>query len=284
MKIWIWWTGNTPYVQTIIDEFGKQGHEVVNAPSADCDALLSLQMGSHQDIIRLHSQVPHIPLYTYVWDCYEWIWDHGRGYDWAGYGELCKVSDRVFVPSEGQRQRLFQHWNIPLEKSESIPAYAQYFDYEISDEDYVCDPLRSIPDRHAGWVEKACNELGIPYNHGGRGKGGKQKSWDDYKKFIANSSFIICPWYEASTGGMSLMEGYNIGKEILICDSPYMGAKDYFGDRAHYFQPNYDSLKEQIKYMWATRPTGPSIEDKKEFCKGFSVESFVSNLIMGMMT
>jgi len=171
-----------------------------------------------------------------------------------------------------------QHWQIPLEKSKSVPAYAQFFDYEISDEDYVCDPLRSIPDRHEGWVEKACNELNIPYNHGGRGKGSSGRTWDEYKKFIANSSFIICPWYEASTGGMSLMEGYNIGKEILICNSPYMGAKDYFGDRANYFEPTYDSMKTQIKALWEKRPAGRSLEDKKEFCKQFSVSSFVKNM------
>ena len=74
MKIWIFYTGGV-YVDTIVEEFKKQGHKIVNQPTSDCDAFLSLQMGRHAEILKLHSMAPHVPLYTYVWDAYEWIWN-----------------------------------------------------------------------------------------------------------------------------------------------------------------------------------------------------------------
>lgn len=274
MKAYIYHSGHTPYVKNLINELSN--HLTVSDKfDESCDVGISLQMGNHQKLI---STIEHlqIPFFTYVWDCYEWIWDHGRGYDWDGYGELCKVSKEIWTPSTGQCMRLKQHWNISYDKSEIIHAYAPLFEYEdVRDEGYVCNPLRTIPDRHRGWLEKVCASVGVKYRHGGRGAGSAGLSVEEYRKFIAHSSFIICPWYEASTGGMSLVEGYYLGKEVLVCNSPYMGATEYFGDRANYFEPTFDSMKEKVKLMWEQRYTFPSrpIEEKKEFCKNnFSIE------------
>ncbi len=280
MKVWIYHSNSSEYVEKIINEL-KKYINVSDIPSHDCDCFLSLQMGNHNEIIKLHN-ISNIPIYTFVWDCYEWIFDHNRGYDWNGYGNLCKNSDRIFVPSEGQRLRLLQHWNIELDKSYVIPAYAQFFDYNsVEDLNYVCNPLREIPDRHLGWIEKACKELDIPYEHGGRKSGGSHKNWETYKDFIGKSSFIVCPWYEASTGGMSLLEGYAIGKDVLVCNSPYMGAKDYFNERANYFEPTYQSLKDSIHNMWINKSKNKNIDlkDRKLFCDKFTLETFCKNLI-----
>lgn len=281
MKCYIYHSGGTPYVLDIIDEL-KNYIEVSTWPS-ECDLILSLQMGSHNELLELHYAYPHIPFITYVWDCYEWIWDHNRNYDWYGYGEVVKISKEVLVPSCGQQLRVNQHWGVDLSKIKIIKAYARLFDYPmIEDHNYVCNPLREIPDRQLGWIEKACEELNIPYVHGGRKSGSTAKIWEDYKDFIGKSSFIVCPWYEASTGGMSLVEGYNLGKEILICNSPYMGAKDYFGDRAHYYEPNYDSLVKSINHMWTNRNiiNDDDLKERKDFCKReFSLETFCKNLI-----
>lgn len=283
MKAFVYHTGHTGYVHRIIESMQKH-MEVVGLPDQDCDVFLSLQMGNHQNLAALANAAPSIPFVTYVWDCYEWIFEHGRGYDWQGYGDLCKASKEVWVPSSGQVKRLSQHWSIPEEKTAIIKAYANLFDYETTDKGYVCDPLRTIPDRHNGWAQKACEELGIPYNHGGRGQGSIGKTWDEYKEFIAGAKFLICPWYEASTGGMSLIEGYNLGKDVLICDSPYMGAKDYFGDRAYYFDPTYESFKKELLVMYHKDSISPPIDqkslaDRKQFCEdNFSVETIGYNL------
>ncbi len=277
MKVWVYHTGHTGYVNTIIESLSKFV-DVQSAPDAQTDLFFSLQMGHHDQLIHLKRSFPHIPFITYVWDCYGWIWSHGRGYDWKGYGDLCKISDEVWVPSYGQVLRIKEHWGI--ETYDVVKCYAQYFDHEVEDGGYVCNALREIPDSQLGWVEKACEELGIPYEHGGRKQGQVGRTWEEYKKFIARSSFIICPWFEASTGGMSLLESYNLGKEVLICDTPYLGAKDYFADRANYFKPTYESMKERIQLLWDQKHSFPfePLEDKQEFCQEFTVDAFAKRI------
>lgn len=285
MKCYIYHSGGTPYVLDLIDEL-KKYVDICTFPS-ECDMIISIQMGGYNELLQLHRAYPHIPFITYVWDCYEWIWEYDRNYDWRAYGEIVKISKQIWVPSSGQQLRVNQHWGVDLSKTRVIKAYARLFDFNNTiDNGYVCNPLREIPDRHLGWIEKACDQLSIPYIHGGRKRGSIGKSWDEYKEFIAQSSFIVCPWYEASTGGMSLIEGYNLGKEILICNSPYMGAKDYFGDRANYFDPTYESLVESIKKMWDNRykKSKYSLSDKKIFCKeNHSIEIMAYNLYKAMI-
>ena len=70
------------------------------------------------------------------------------------------------------------------------------------------------------------------------------RSEEEFQKWLAEANLLLCPYYEASTGGLSLLEGFNIGKPVLVCDSPYLGAKDYFGDNAFYFKNgDYEDLK-----------------------------------------
>ena len=280
MKIFIQHRHNTPYVQRLVKEISKLVEVEEHDAGSKCTHYLSLQMGGEQQIISLRQSLPDAKITTYCWDCYEWIWEHARMYDWRLYGEQCRVSDLIMVPSYGQVLRLGQHWDIIPDKTLVIPAYAQLFDYNnIGDDGYVCDPLRDIPDRHSGWVRRACSELDIPYQHGGN-----NRPWEEYKKFVGRSSFVVCPWYEASTGGMSLVEAYSIGKDVLVCDSPYMGAKEYFGDRAYYFEPSYESLKNGINVMWKQRgkPKSPTRE-RREFCHNeFGVATMARNLVAAL--
>ncbi len=166
MKIFIYHSGHTEFVKKIVRALGEHV-EIATKPDSDCDFFFSLQMGDHAELIRIRRTFPHVKFITYAWDCYEWIWEHERHYDWKGYGDLCKVSDEVWVPSHGQVLRLKQHWGI--EKYDVVKCYAQFFNHSnVHDGGYVCDPLREIPDRHRGWIAKACAELNIPYKHGGR--------------------------------------------------------------------------------------------------------------------
>jgi hypothetical protein len=279
MRMWVQWSGHTDYVARILQEFVNQGHTIYDKPNNDCDFFLSLQMGNFAACANL-AKISNIPYYNFVWDAYECL---PKGYDWDGCGQLCHAAKEVWTPSTGQSKRITEHWGVDPSKTYEIPAYGQFFEYDdVKDGNYVCDPLRLIPDRHEGWISKACSELGIPYKHGGRGRGQLGKSWEDYQKFIAEASFLVCPWWEMSTGGMSLYEGYNLGKEVLFCNSPYMGGKDWFGDRAHYFEPTYDSLKAKIKEMWDNKNTFPTRtrEEKSKWVKeNFSVQKFVERAI-----
>ena len=129
-----------------------------------------------------------------------------------------------------------------------IKTYIVPFEEDVADERYILMPLRELPDQQYSWFKSACDELGLPYvisNH--------QLPFEEYKKVVARCSFIVSPLYEASTGGLTLLEGYYLGKPVLISDSPYMGAKDYFGGRAWYFD-TYDDLKSKLQTLWNDTP------------------------------
>ena len=73
-----------------------------------------------------------------------------------------------------------------------------------------------------------------------------------------------------------------MGKEVLLCNSPYIGGKDYFGDRAHYFEPNYESLRDKIGLMWDQRRTFPSrtLADKKAWVQeNHSLQTIAKNIL-----
>jgi len=274
---------NGSYSENLVEALTKYADVTVDRPPPGChiDIFLSLSMGHDDVLLEVQRNTPNSKMVTYVWDCYGWIMDQDDRYDWEAYGRLIKGSHAVLTPSHGQTLRLKEHWDV--DDSKVIRCYGQYFDHDnVRDGNYVCNAMREIPDRQLGWVDRACHELQIPYNHGGRKRGQTGRTWDEYKDFIAGASFIVCPWYEASTGGMSLLEGYNLGKEVLVCDSPYLGAKDYFGDRAHYYQPDYPSMKAKIKEMWENKDSFPSrpLEDKQEFCSQFSADKFAERLYL----
>jgi len=66
-------------------------------------------------------------------------------------------------------------------------------------------------------------------------------SYEEYKDKVAGCRFLVSHLDELSTGGLSLMEGYYHGKPVLLSDSPWHGGRDYFGDRAVYFNHQSDT-------------------------------------------
>ena len=78
---------------------------------------------------------------------------------------------------------------------------------------------------------------------------------------------MCCDYHETSTGGLGLLEGYNLGKVSVVSDSPYEGVRDYLGDRAIYFDDNsYEDFKRVIKETWENTPK-PDLNECRDFCK-----------------
>ena len=131
MKVFIQHPDHTPYIRRLVEEMSHIVEIKEREIDNECTHFLSLQMGGESQVIGIRDQIPEAKIITYCWDCYEWIFKHprGMGYNWGLYGEQCKISDIVMVPSYGQVLRLGQHWDIIPEKTLVIPAYAQLFDY-----------------------------------------------------------------------------------------------------------------------------------------------------------
>jgi len=224
----------------------------------------------HQDLaIRARQMYPKIPLVTYCWDFYNWAWDgKNKPYDWVKYRKVLEMSQLVFVPSCAQKLRLKELFNI---NSVVIHASVQTYEHEVTDGRYVLDPVRNYPDENLGWVEKACEELGISYVHTEHGL-----SQEEFRDKVSSCSFMTCAYREASTGGLTLIEGLWNGKVSLVSDSPYMGAVDYIGDYGYYFKyDSYDDLKAKIKELWDNTP---KVEAREYITKRFTPKVFAKRL------
>jgi glycosyltransferase involved in cell wall biosynthesis len=251
--------GKSNFLIHLYDELRQLRHDVIiNDCDETCDVIISMSI-SQMPITKLaHKQYPNIPLFCYNWDIYEWVWNSSPEqlaslgsitYDYKGYGELLAECKEVWCPSECTVKRMKEWFN--LDNGVVIKTFSLFFDDKIIDNRFVFNPLRSIPDRNLGWFERACNELDIPFV----ARGSDAVDWREHKRRISRCSFLVSPYYEASTGGLTLIEGTYLGKPCLVSDSPYCGARDYLGDRAWYFKhDSYEDLKKKIKELWDNTP------------------------------
>ena len=262
------------YTENWVSELRKIGIDVlVNNCDGDCDFIIGMSDSQILNIDKYHKIFPDIPMINYDWDIYEWVWlDPIRKVFYENFGKLLKESLEVWCPSDCTIKRL-EEW-FGLKNGFVIKAPVSFFDVETSDQRYVLNPLREVPDKNLGWFEKACGELDIPFLETKH----KINNFDVYKKIVAECSFIVCPYYEASTGGLTLVEGYRIGKPVLISDSKYCGARDYFADRAVYFKADdFEDFKRRIKDMW-DNPIQLDTNVCKQHTEQFSVKNFAENI------
>jgi len=260
-----------------VPELQRRGHTVIenDFKSIKPDIIIGASISVIKQIRRAHTLFPDAPMINYNWDIYEWVWKNPRGYNWAGYGELLKESHEVWCPSESVVKRNMDWFKIGPEKSIIIKTFARLFDYEgeVKDGRYIYNPLRSIPDRNVGWLKRVCEELSLPLVESAH-----RMSEQDFQKTILECSFMVCEYYEASTGGLTLIEGHKYGKPVLVSDSPYMGAQDYFGERAEYFKhDDYESFKAKIKELWDNTPVLDRAECE-EFVQQYTIEKMVDQM------
>jgi len=242
------------WMDPLITHMEESGHQVVKDHIDESfDILFGASISVQENIYRAHMAFPNVPMVNYNWDVYEWAYNSWPSqifpYNLNLYQELLRLSKYVACPSKSVVYRNSEFFNIPESQSPIVKSFARqlYISPEqVRDDRFVYMPLRQIPDRNRGWFERACKELNVPYR-----LSDKSLSEADYQDTIASCSFIVCPWYEASTGGLSLFEAASVGKPVLFSDSKYMGANDYMGDYATKFKhDSYEDLKLKISNMW----------------------------------
>jgi len=259
----------------IADEFQRFGIEVVkNDCTEDCDFLIGLSHSLSHAIKHYHHLYPSIPMIKYNWDMYEWIWKEPRGYNWPEYGELLNRSIENWCPSEEVRLRAEEFFGCG-HNHKVIKSYARFFEHhDIRNGGYVYNPLRAYTsDRNYGWAKRACNELGIPLVESLH-----RLSEQDFQRTIAHATLLTCEYYEASTGGLTLLEGFKLGKPVLVSDSKYMGAGDYFGDQAHYFKyNNFNDYKEKIEQLF-NNPPEPDYDKIEDLCSNYTLTAMTDKM------
>ena len=251
-----------PYINVFRSKGIKIDHNSIH-PKADF--IMMTTQAWIEIVDNFHTTFPDIPLVGLTLDFYKTVWTapNPHGYKWDLYKKYLNKAEELWCISNEVIKRMEEE-GISKEKCHLMKIWARFFEYdgEIKDNRYVLKTTRPYPsDKNYGWIEKACSELNIPLrkpNHGA--------SEEEYRKLLAECSFMCADYHETSTGGLGLLEGYKLGKVSVVSDSPYHGARDYLGDRAIYFDDNdYEDFKRVIKETWKNTPK-LDLENCKEFC------------------
>lgn len=210
------------------------------------------------------------PLITYCWDYYKWAHEGATNFNWKQYAEFLKLSDLIIVPSSSQQLRLKELLGLD---SVVVKTGIKTYEHEVSDMGFILDPVRYYPEENRTWAEEVANELGIPIVHSEH-----QFTLEEFRDLVASCTFMTCAFREASTGGLTLMEGLNLGKPSLVSNSPYMGARDYLEDLGYYFQyDDKEDLKKQMLKLWTEKPKVDIIKARKHL-KEFTFDKMAKNL------
>ena len=216
-------------------------------------------------MVMFRNAFPHIPFINYTLDFYKTVWTapNPHGYNWGAYRDIIKTATEVWCISNEVKQRLTEE-GINPDLCTVMKIWARFFDYDgpILDKRYILNPARPYAaDKNYGWLDRACEELQIPVV-----KSGNQMTEEQFQKVIAECSFMCTEYNEQSTGCLTLLEGYKLGKVSVVSDSPYEGVRDYLGDRAIYFDDNnYYDFKRVIKRTWENTPQ-LNLKECEEFC------------------
>jgi hypothetical protein len=264
-------------VEPWYDVFEKMGIQTQkNSVSSDCDFIIAAGHAFIPLADQYHKLFPHIPIINYTWDLYKTIWENPGHYNWKYCLDFFSRCDELWCPSEEVRLRLSEEIPGIEDKCKIILTWARLFDFEdIQDKRYILQPMRPyVSDKNYKWLTRACKELGLPLvepNHG--------LSEEEFQRTVAHCSFLCTEYHEASTGGLTLLEGYRLGKPAIVSDSRYMGARDYFGDRAIYFKDDsYEDFKRVVKETWDNTP----VLDKdacRTFTDRYSLDKMVEKMV-----
>jgi hypothetical protein len=268
-----------PYIP-IFESKGVKVHQ--NSVHPECDFIMMTTQAWVHHIDQFHKAFPNIPIVSLTLDFYKTVWTapNPHNYDWNLYKHYLNKSKELWCISNEVITRMSEE-GIDTKKCHLMKIWARFFDYkaEIKDNRYILNPLRPYRwDKNYGWLEKACKELGIPLfasNH--------KLSEDEFQKVIAECSFMCCEMHEASTGGLTLLEGLNLGKASVISNSPYMGASDYLDESLIYFDDNnYEDFKRVIKETWENTPK-LNLKECQQFCNSHpTIEDNVDFMIKRM--
>lgn len=256
----------------LIEKIAERGHQILlNECDDSCDFILCMNGLSQSDkFLQIMRENRGIKTIMYVWDCYPWT------EYFQNYNEITTYTE-VWTPSTEVILRLKQAYGIDESKCKVIKAYTTFFENKnkpVVDNKFVYHFVRDYSDPNYLITNKACDILEIPLV-----RGNHNLSREKYEQTILSSSFLVTEYMEASTGGLTLIEGYYHGKNVLVSDSIYMGARDYFGDRAYYFKDGnfYDFVK-KMDYLWNLEYT-PDLEERRQWCQQYTIDAMVDRIL-----
>lgn len=226
--------------------------------------------------IETRVKYPTIPTIHYNWDLYPFQLIDTPGYQranpgyWDPYLEELKTCRDIWVPSycTTVRTKEFTGRDSVVIKTSVRPWEVD----KVVKGDYMVDVIRKYPDYNADLADKYKGNIPLVTT-------GNTYEWEKFKKTIAGCRFMVSPQFEASTGGLTLLEGYWHGKPSLISNSPRHGGVDYFGDRATYFQWDNPLLFRQALRQMYDNPPEIDIDEAREWiAKEYSEDAMAKRM------
>tara|TARA_R100000231_G_C5321895_1_gene163697 strand:+ start:179 stop:1063 length:885 start_codon:yes stop_codon:yes gene_type:complete len=253
---------------SIITNLENFSEEDINS----CDIILCIS-GSEHDTEPLYKKFaikyPHMKRILYLWDLYPWV----KKYNIIPF----PFYNEIWVPSNEVSLRVKELYSSS-QKTKIIKCFFESFEGEKArnlEKDFIFHPLRAYKDSNYRFLEKACEKLNINVL-----RPEHSLTFDEYKQAILNCSFLVCEYSEASTGGLSLLEGYYHGKNVLLSDSKYQGGKDYFGDRAFYFKDgDLSDFIDKVDMLHKKSKDPVDLQDRRSFCKIYSKSAMATRVI-----
>lgn len=231
-------------------------------------------------------------LVCYCWDLYPWqlsaVGEDGRptvrASQFREYVEVLKAADLIVCPSYkaavrvretvGQTVRVVPS---PVFGWEPPPGVA------VGHGEYVYDVMRPYDgDRFKDAARTACRLLGVEC-----WGGGERVPWDVFRTLVAQAGCLVSAVEEASTGGLTLLEGYRLGKSVVVPVMGRNGAESYFcgagGERDGVFRFIWNSavdLRKALRQALAADPPGPAaVEARREWVdRTYSVTAFARGI------
>jgi hypothetical protein len=220
----------------LAEELRKFGIDCQLNLTEDCSFIFCGTIWRMNLVKEERQRYPNIPTIHYNWDLYPFQVIESSGYTranpdlWTPYIDELAVCRDIWVPSRCTVDRTAEF----VGRSDSVVIKTSVRPWEYPTQitgDYAVDVMRKYPDPNRDMAAEGCRAVGIPLI-----ETRNSVPWEAFKTNIAESRFLISAQFEASTGGLTLLEGYWHGKPSLISNSPRHGGIDYFGDRAKYFQ------------------------------------------------
>lgn len=238
----------------LAEELRQFGIECQLELDESCNFIFCGSIWKADDVNKERKRFPNTPVIHYNWDLYPFQIVEREDYKrpnpgiWIPYLEDLKSCRDIWVPSACtiDRTREFVKRGATVIKSSVRVWNASH----VYNGNYIVDVMRKYPDFNEHEASISCKVLGLPIV-----ETRNNLSWEEFKAVIAGSKFLVSAQYEASTGGLTLIEGLWHGKPSLISNSPRHGGVDYLGPWASYFQwDNPILFREALKKMYYNTP------------------------------
>jgi hypothetical protein len=242
----------------LADALDRHGIECSLVLDSSCDLALcgAFSLAAEFDEVvhreqefRFEQGRQYVPTAHLCWDLYPMhVFGTRRGMTtdekraWSRYVANLKKANLVIAPSVCSAERMEQVLIRPVKVC--LAACDPWcFDESLEpfDGGWVVDVMRKYDDPLCGAVKRVCDSLKIECIE----LGGKLP-FDDFKRAILGARLLVSAYSEASTGGLTLLEGLALGKPSLCNSMRYNGAREYLGSNAAYFDGTERGLREAI--------------------------------------